>query len=700
MSSRGRGRGISNQPAWMTRGEATTSSTTTTTTSGGAAGGVPTSTTTTATTAAPTPSSSSPSRYDRRRGDDRDRDRGDWRGDRRDHHHSRGPRHNFGGGGGGRRGPPPSRGGGRRGDRDHHRGGGGGGPPRHNPNLIVFHSYEEERDWIEHRRSKRLARKSLFDAMPTEEQTAMEELQKAALASHGPNPNVFLRPEDRVAGGSYGTGILSNGGGGSVGSAGSGGGGGSRSMMMTMQPQQTRHARRLYIGQIASDLTDRDVHAFFREAVRTALGKNDEENGSHNNNTNNDDDDDDDPIISVYMNQERHFAFVEFKSMDVTTACLSLNGINMRNKGKIIVKRPNDYNPANAPAASSEFMRKFDVSKLGIVSSIVPDSPNKIFIGGLPYHLNEEQVMELLGAFGKIKAFHLVKNDAAAVTSKGYCFVEYADEKVTEVAIMGLNGMDMGAGKVLSAKIASKRKEGEGEEIGTAAIAGALAAVTPIVPMGDMMMMYSSSSSSAGGVSTAPPVMRIVDGVDVEALVDLAMGNANVASINHASHVVNGAAGGAHAATTISAPAPAPTNPLDIANAALQAVYGNANVAVAPSQPNGNGSSGKTRIVVLLNMVTDEDFATTEDYEGLKDEVKEECEKFGSLISMVIPHPKVCTNHVFYLQHGSFIYCIIFVFITFSIPLMSLSTGWVCGFITEKDLFRVCNRERCNECRA
>ena len=578
MNARGRGRGISNQPAWMTRGEHSTNN---------HASGDTTSSSDNLSSQKPieTPPSSNgyghghgngngngssgpPSRDDRRRYDrdrDRDRDR-DYRGRDR-------------GGGPPRYGHPNRRGYGGHHGRHNQR------PPPHN--RITFNSYEEERNWVEDRRAKRLARKSLFDVLPTEEQVAMEELQKAALASHGPNPNVFLRPEERV-GGANGSMMSTSG---SSGAAG----------MMMMQPQQTRHARRLYIGQLAADLTEQDVHAFFKNAIATALGN---DGGGE------------DPVLSVYINKERHFAFVEFRSMDVTTACLSLNGMNMQNKGKIIVKRPNDYNPANAPAASAEFMRKFDVSKLGIVSSIVPDSPNKIFIGGLPYHLNEEQVMELLGAFGKIKAFHLVKSDATSVTSKGYCFVEYADPGVTEVAIMGLNGMDMGGVKVLSAKIASKRNAGEGEE---PPIAGALS-VTPIVPMGEMVSSYS------GGVSKAPSIMRYVDGVDVEALVDVAMGNADVSSI---------AARNVAASSSI---APAASNPLDIANAALQAVYGSNTAGTDATHTNGSNSS---RIVVLHNMVSDEDFSTSEDYEALKDEVKEECEKFGSLISMVIPHPKV-----------------------------------------------------------
>lgn len=35
---------------------------------------------------------------------------------------------------------------------------------------------------------------------------------------------------------------------------------------------------------------------------------------------------------------------------------------------------------------------KLNLSVLGIISSTVPDSDNKVFIGGLPYNLTEEQV--------------------------------------------------------------------------------------------------------------------------------------------------------------------------------------------------------------------------------------------------------------------------------------------------------------------
>lgn len=39
-----------------------------------------------------------------------------------------------------------------------------------------------------------------------------------------------------------------------------------------------------------------------------------------------------------------------------------------------------------------------------------PDAAERIFVGGLPYYLTEEQCRELLGSFGAIKSFDLVKD--------------------------------------------------------------------------------------------------------------------------------------------------------------------------------------------------------------------------------------------------------------------------------------------------
>lgn len=221
-----------------------------------------------------------------------------------------------------------------------------------------------------------------------------------------------------------------------------------------------------------------------------------------------------------------------------------------------------------------------------------------------------------------MKAFHLVKNEPDSLTSKGYCFVEYVDSKVTPVAVLGLNGMDLGGGKVLSVRIAGERS--------------------------DLGIMAPPAASSMGGVSVFPPPPSaprpeaiIIDGYDVEVLVDAAMGLRAMPTapmhvdqfgmpITRAVPVL--AVPGAilrPAPTTLPSSLPTGASALDIANAALDAAMGRA----MPAAP----TTSSSRILVLLNMVTDEDLATDDEYQGLLEEVGDECAKFGNLLGMKIP---------------------------------------------------------------
>jgi splicing factor U2AF subunit len=139
-------------------------------------------------------------------------------------------------------------------------------------------------------------------------------------------------------------------------------------------PQQTRHARRLYIGQLPPNVTEQELHVFFRSAIEQAMVEKPLE---------------DDPILSVYINHERRFCFLEFKTVEMATACLELDGINIHGKGKVKVKRPNDYNPTMAPKVHPSSLPVLDVSRLGIISGTVQDGPNKVFIGGMYERLRD-----------------------------------------------------------------------------------------------------------------------------------------------------------------------------------------------------------------------------------------------------------------------------------------------------------------------
>ncbi|PPQ88715.1 hypothetical protein CVT25_009479 [Psilocybe cyanescens] len=184
-------------------------------------------------------------------------------------------------------------------------------------------------------------------------------------------------------------------------------------------PNLSRQSRRLYIGSITPDVNEQNLADFFNsKMIEMNIGT-----GGPGN-----------PVLAVQCNYEKNYAFVEFRSAEDATAAMAFDGIIFIN-GPLKIRRPKDYGGME--------MSSPGVHVPGVVSTNVPDSINKVFVGGLPTYLNEENVMELLKSFGELKAFNLVRENGTGA-SKGFAFFEYVDAGVTDVAIQSLNGMELG----------------------------------------------------------------------------------------------------------------------------------------------------------------------------------------------------------------------------------------------------------------
>ena len=89
---------------------------------------------------------------------------------------------------------------------------------------------------------------------------------------------------------------------------------------------------------------------------------------------------------------------------------MAFDGIIFIN-GPLKIRRPKDYGgPKMIPVS---------VHVPGVISTNVPDSINKVFVGGLPAYLNEEQVQELLKSFGELKAFNLIRENGNSPSKVG-----------------------------------------------------------------------------------------------------------------------------------------------------------------------------------------------------------------------------------------------------------------------------------------
>ncbi|KAL6715925.1 hypothetical protein ACLMJK_006886 [Lecanora helva] len=199
-----------------------------------------------------------------------------------------------------------------------------------------------------------------------------------------------------------------------------------------LKPSNARQSKRLFVHNVPPSATDEGIVNFFNlqlnglNVISTA-----------------------DPCISGQISKDRAFALLEFKNPSEATVALALDGIAMEdNYGMetsngttngtsqgLSIRRPKDY---IVPSVDLE-----EEYQEGVVSPVVPDTPNKISIANLLPNLVDEQVTELLTSFGQIKAFVLVK-DASTEESRGIAFCEYVDPASTDIAVEGLNGMELG----------------------------------------------------------------------------------------------------------------------------------------------------------------------------------------------------------------------------------------------------------------
>lgn len=174
----------------------------------------------------------------------------------------------------------------------------------------------------------------------------------------------------------------------------------------------TRNARRLYIGNLQGPVTEDEVRqgwneilAFYYPDLVTPGGA----------------------VSSVYINHEKKFAFLEVHTMEEAAASMLLDQVHWRGV-PLKVRRPMDYDASMwpqinvPPPAHGGPHAAQNGSAAQAISTQVPDGPNKVFVGGLPYNLSEQEVKELLQAFGVLKGFHMVR-DKDTNMSKGYGYV-------------------------------------------------------------------------------------------------------------------------------------------------------------------------------------------------------------------------------------------------------------------------------------
>ena len=84
----------------------------------------------------------------------------------------------------------------------------------------------------------------------------------------------------------------------------------------------------------------------------------------------------------------------------------------------------------------------------------------KLFVGNLPFNVTEDRVRELFQEFGEIQSV-TIPTDRETGKSRGFAFVEMANDDDSEKAIAGVNGKHEG-GRALNVNEARPKESGGG----------------------------------------------------------------------------------------------------------------------------------------------------------------------------------------------------------------------------------------------
>jgi RNA recognition motif-containing protein len=82
-----------------------------------------------------------------------------------------------------------------------------------------------------------------------------------------------------------------------------------------------------------------------------------------------------------------------------------------------------------------------------------------IFVGSLPYSLEEADLQELFEAYGEVTTVKIII-DRESGRSKGFGFVEMSDDEAAQKAISGLNGSEV-SGRSIAVSQAEDKKPGD-----------------------------------------------------------------------------------------------------------------------------------------------------------------------------------------------------------------------------------------------
>ncbi|KXS20820.1 hypothetical protein M427DRAFT_107741 [Gonapodya prolifera JEL478] len=128
--------------------------------------------------------------------------------------------------------------------------------------------------------------------------------------------------------------------------------------------------------------------------------------------------------IEPATGRHKGFCFVEYDVPEAAQMALDvMNGFNLGGR-TLKVGRPNNYNPS-------------------VAESLPPPPPERLYVANINEHVGETDLAEIFTSFGTVKACALLP-DPLTRKHKGCGYIEFEDEASAASAIQAMNGFELG----------------------------------------------------------------------------------------------------------------------------------------------------------------------------------------------------------------------------------------------------------------
>eukprot|EP00903_Cladosiphon_okamuranus_P021627 g19885.t1 len=150
---------------------------------------------------------------------------------------------------------------------------------------------------------------------------------------------------------------------------------------------------------------------------------------------------------------------------------------------------------------------------------VQPSNPKRLYLGSLHYDLKENDIRAIFANFGALKLVDM-SHDATTGRHKGFCFIEYVDEKAADAALRTMNGFEL-AGRAI--KVGRPHNTDSGVSGGIDGMG--LPAAMQLPGMAAFMAQRSTAAAGAAGSGVAAEQLKAAMTATAPAQTKIYVGN-------------------------------------------------------------------------------------------------------------------------------------------------------------------------------